>query len=93
MNELLGGAPVALGLAKALARNPRILIDGAPSIRSLNCDQKVRARDRVRAALVNSGREWPNRRITVNLLPAALPKHGSGFDLAIAAALLAVRRR
>ncbi|BAL92231.1 putative magnesium chelatase [Actinoplanes missouriensis 431] len=47
------------------------------------------ARDRVRAAVLNSGREWPNRRITVNLLPAGLPKHGSGFDLAIAAALLA----
>jgi magnesium chelatase family protein len=47
------------------------------------------ARDRVRAAVVNSGQTWPNRRITVNLLPAALPKQGSGFDLAIAAALLA----
>ncbi|XVV11528.1 YifB family Mg chelatase-like AAA ATPase [Actinoplanes sp. CA-131856] len=47
------------------------------------------ARDRVRAAVVNSGRQWPNRRITVNLLPAAVPKHGSAFDLAIAAALLA----
>ena len=47
------------------------------------------ARDRVRAAVVNSGQAWPNRRITVNLLPAALPKHGSSFDLAIAAALLA----
>ncbi|HWS31511.1 MAG TPA: YifB family Mg chelatase-like AAA ATPase [Actinoplanes sp.] len=47
------------------------------------------ARDRVRAAVVNSGHEWPNRRITVNLLPAALHKYGSGFDLAIAAAVLA----
>jgi magnesium chelatase family protein len=47
------------------------------------------ARDRVRAALVNSGESWPNRRITVNLLPAALPKHGSGLDLAIAAGILA----
>jgi magnesium chelatase family protein len=46
------------------------------------------ARDRVRAAVVNSGESWPNRRITVNLLPATLPKHGSGFDLAIACALL-----
>lgn len=46
------------------------------------------ARDRVRAAVVNSGCDWPNRRITVNLLPAALPKHGSAFDLAIAASLL-----
>ena len=41
------------------------------------------ARDRVRAAVTNSGQTWPNRRITVNLLPAALPKHGSAFDLAI----------
>jgi magnesium chelatase family protein len=47
------------------------------------------ARDRVRAAVVNSGQAWPSRRITVNLLPATLPKHGSGFDLAIACALLA----
>lgn len=47
------------------------------------------ARDRVRAALVNSGQRWPNQRITVNLLPAALPKYGSGFDLAIACAVLA----
>src|SRR5438046_7582844 len=42
------------------------------------------ARARVRAALTNSGEQWPNSRITVNLLPAALPKHGSVFDLAIA---------
>ena len=47
------------------------------------------ARDRVRAAVVNSGRSWPNRRITVNLLPATLPKYGSAFDLAIATAVLA----
>ena len=47
------------------------------------------ARDRVRAALVNSGWSWPSRRITVNLSPAALPKSGAGFDLAIAVALLA----
>jgi magnesium chelatase family protein len=47
------------------------------------------ARDRVRAAVVNSGETWPNRRITVNLLPATVPKHGSAFDLAIACALLA----
>ena len=41
------------------------------------------ARDRVRAAVVNSGQSWPNRRITVNLLPATLPKHGSAFDVAM----------
>lgn len=47
------------------------------------------AKDRVRAAATNSGCPLPNRKITVNLSPAALPKHGSGFDLAIALAALA----
>jgi magnesium chelatase family protein len=47
------------------------------------------ARDRIRAAIVNSGEDWPQRRITVGLSPASLPKRGSGFDLAIAIAILA----
>jgi len=47
------------------------------------------ARDRVRAAIVNSGQAWPQRRITLALSPASLPKRGSGFDLALAASLLA----
>src|SRR5690606_30929668 len=51
------------------------------------------ARDRVRAAVVNAGQEWPNRRITVNLLPADLPKRGPGFDLAIAVVILAAAGR
>jgi magnesium chelatase family protein len=46
------------------------------------------ARDRVRAAVVNAGEPWPMRRITVNLLPASVPKHGSIFDLPLAAAIL-----
>ncbi len=47
------------------------------------------ARDRIRSAIVNSGEEWPQRRITVGLSPASLPKRGSWFDLAIAIAVLA----
>ena len=47
------------------------------------------ARDRVRAAVVNSGERWPQRRITVGLSPAALPKQGSGYDLALATTVLA----
>ncbi|MBE1487844.1 YifB family Mg chelatase-like AAA ATPase [Plantactinospora soyae] len=62
---------------------PTVVLSGLPDT-ALN-----EARDRVRAAIVNSGQRWPNRRITVNLLPATLPKFGSAFDLAIAAALLA----
>lgn len=47
------------------------------------------ARERVRAAAANAGCPLPARRITVNLTPAAIPKRGSGFDLAIAMAVLA----
>ena len=43
---------------------------------------------RVRAATVNSGLALPQRKITVNLSPASVPKHGSSFDLAIALAAL-----
>ena len=47
------------------------------------------ARDRIHAAIVNSGEKWPQRKITVGLSPASLPKRGSWFDLAIAVGLLA----
>ena len=46
------------------------------------------ARDRVRSAIVNSGFEFPARRITVNLAPADLPKEGGRYDLAIALGIL-----
>lgn len=52
-------------------------------------DAAVReARERVRAAIVNSGFDFPLQRITASLAPADLRKAGPGFDLAIAAALL-----
>lgn len=52
-------------------------------------DAAVReARERVRAAMVNCGFEFPLRRIVANLAPASLRKAGPGLDLAIAAALL-----
>jgi magnesium chelatase family protein len=46
------------------------------------------ARDRIRSAIVNSGEQWPQRRITVGLSPASLPKRGAGFDLGICLAIL-----
>ncbi|MBZ0269645.1 YifB family Mg chelatase-like AAA ATPase, partial [bacterium] len=53
-------------------------------------DAAVReSKERVHAAIRNSGYEWPASRITLNLAPAELPKEGSGFDLPIALALLA----
>lgn len=46
------------------------------------------ARDRVRSAMINSGFEFPARRITVNLSPASIPKQGGRYDLAIAIGIL-----
>ena len=46
------------------------------------------SKDRVRAALANSGFEWPAGRITVNLSPADLPKEGCRYDLPIALGIL-----
>src|SRR3954468_4109197 len=52
-------------------------------------DKAVReARERVRAAMVNSGYDFPQKRITVNLAPAYLRKVGPAFDLPLAVALL-----
>ena len=53
-------------------------------------DKAVReARERVRSAITNSGFEFPQKRITVNLAPAYLRKIGPGFDLPLAMAILA----
>src|SRR6185295_15632682 len=47
------------------------------------------AKDRVRSAVRNSGQPWPDGKVTLGLSPANLPKVGSGYDLGIAAAVLA----
>lgn len=53
-------------------------------------DNTVReSKDRVKAAIKNSGYEFPARRITVNLAPANIKKEGAGFDLPIALGILA----
>src|SRR6202012_794532 len=61
---------------------PAVIVVGLP-------DTALReARDRIRAAITNSREEWPQRKITVGLSPASLPKRGSWFDLAIAIGVL-----
>ena len=67
------------------------LANGLPGLTLVGLpDAEVReARDRVRAAIVNSGFEYPARRITVNLAPADLPKESGRFDLPIALGILA----
>src|SRR5712691_8938643 len=71
------------------------LANGLPSFTIVGLpDTEVKeARDRVRAALVNSRFEFPARRITVNLAPAELPKEGGRFDLPIALGILAASRQ
>src|SRR4051812_26815313 len=51
------------------------------------------SRDRLRSALLNSGAEWPNAKVTVALLPADVRKVGSRFDLAVGMAVLAAAGR
>jgi magnesium chelatase family protein len=67
------------------------LANGLPAMHIVGLpDTEVReAKDRVRAALQNSGFEVPSRRITINLAPADLPKESGRFDLPIALGILA----
>ena len=67
------------------------LAQGLPSFSTVGlAEGAVReAKDRVRAAVKNAGYEFPQRRITVNLAPAAVRKEGSGYDLPIALGILA----
>lgn len=71
------------------------LANGLPGVTMVGLpDTEVReSRDRVRAALQNSGFELPPRRITINLAPADLPKESSRFDLPIALGILAASRQ
>ena len=51
------------------------------------------SRDRVRAAVTNCGNSWPMARLTLALSPATLPKMGSVYDIALAAAVLSAQRK
>ncbi len=67
------------------------LANGLPSLTLVGLPEAAvkESKDRVRAAIQNSGFEFPTRRITVNLAPADLPKEGGRFDLPIALGILA----
>lgn len=67
------------------------LSGGVPGVRLLGLpDAALReSKDRVRAAVRNSGEKWPQRQVSLALSPADLPKVGSGYDLALACCVLA----
>ena len=81
-----------LGLEAAAVTVEVHLANGLPSFTLVGlADVEVKeARERVRSAIQNSGLEFPNnKRITVNLAPADLPKDSGRFDLPIALGILA----
>jgi magnesium chelatase family protein len=67
------------------------LANGLPSLTLVGLPETAvkESKDRVRSAILNSGLDFPARRITLNLAPADLPKDGGRFDLAIALGILA----
>lgn len=80
-----------LGLSAPLVSVEVHLSNGLPAFNIVGLPETAvkESKDRVRSAIINSKFEFPNRRITVNLAPAELPKGGSRFDLAIAIGILA----
>jgi len=82
-----------LGLTGTLVDIEVDISDGLPiyTLLGLPDTALMESKDRIRAALINSGENWPNRKVTVSLTPAWLPKSGSNFDLPIAVGLLRVQ--
>lgn len=76
-------APVVTVEADINSGLPQTIIVGLP-------EATVReSKDRVKAAIINSGFQMPSRKVTINLAPADLPKQGGRYDLAIALVILA----
>ena len=78
------------GLETALVTVEVDVANGLPAFVVVGLPDKAiqESRERVRAAIRNSGFEFPLRRVTVNLAPAERKKEGTGFDLAIALGIL-----
>jgi len=66
------------------------IADGLPGFHIVGLGDRAlqEARERVKIAINNSGFQFPGRKVTINLAPAQLPKEGSAFDLAMAAAII-----
>ncbi len=80
-----------LGISAPLVTVEVHLANGLPGLSIVGLPEATvkESKDRVRSALLNSGFEFPARKITVNLAPADLPKSGGRYDLAIAMGILA----
>ena len=90
MSLALTHSVALLGLEGHLVTVEVDIADGLPGYALLGLPDAAlsESRDRVRSAIANCSEVWPNRKVTVSLSPAWLPKSGSSFDLAICIALL-----
>ena len=92
MNEIMSGT-LSFGVSDVNGFPVRIEVfgvDGIPGMEIIGLpDASVReSKDRVNAAIINSGRPMPPKRITVNLAPADMKKEGPSFDLPIAVGIM-----
>src|SRR3989339_997720 len=87
--KIFSGAVVGLD-AVAVTVEVDIASQGLPNFTIVGLPDKAveESRERVRAAIKNSGAEFPAKRITVNLAPADIPKAGPMYDLPIALGIL-----
>ncbi len=79
-----------LGISAPLVRVETHISNGLPALNIVGLPETAvrESRERVRSAILNSGYEFPTRRVTINLAPADLPKQGGRYDLAIALGIL-----
>lgn len=87
--KITSGATVGL-TAVPITVEVDIAPQGFPAFNIVGLPDKAveEAKERVRSAIKNSGADFPDRRITVNLAPADLPKQGPAFDLPMALGIL-----
>lgn len=85
-------AATAIGFEGELIEVECDASNGLPSLLIVGLGNKAidEAKERVRSAIKNTGLTFPKKRITINLAPANLPKHGAHFDLPIAISLMVV---
>ena len=83
------------GISAPLVQVETHLSNGLPSFHIVGMPETAvrESKERVRSALLTSHFEFPDRRITINLAPADLPKEGGRFDLPIALGILAASRQ
>ena len=90
MNLATIRARACVGIASPSVRVEVHLSPGLPGLAIVGLPEAAvrEARERIRSALINTGFEWPARRVTINLAPADLPKEGGRYDLAMALGVL-----